>query len=59
MGMESKLAQYRDGAAFVRAVIAEIGVDGFNTVWTSPETLPSRVELHDPPAWLQRVGQLS
>jgi coenzyme F420 biosynthesis associated uncharacterized protein len=59
MGMESKLAQYRDGAAFVRAVIAEIGVDGFNTVWTSPETLPSRTELRDPPAWLQRVGQLS
>jgi putative hydrolase len=59
MGMESKLAQYRDGAAFVRGVIAEAGVDGFNTVWTSPETLPSRTELFDPSAWLERVGQLS
>jgi coenzyme F420 biosynthesis associated uncharacterized protein len=55
MGMESKLAQYRDGAAFVRAVVAEVGVDGFNTVWTSPETLPSRAELHEPSAWVRRV----
>jgi coenzyme F420 biosynthesis associated uncharacterized protein len=58
MGMESKLAQYRDGAAFVRAVIAAVGLDGFNQVWTSPETLPSRSELHDPAAWIARVKDL-
>ena len=55
MGMESKLAQYRDGAAFVRAVISEVGLDGFNRVWTSPETLPSRAELHDARAWVERT----
>jgi uncharacterized protein (DUF2342 family) len=28
---------------------------GFNTVWTSPETLPTRAEITDPAAWLHRV----
>jgi len=59
MGMESKLAQYRDGAAFVRAVIDEVGIDGFNRVWAAPETLPSREELHDPSAWVARVQDWS
>ena len=34
------MRQYRDGAVFVRAVVDEVGMDGFNRVWTSPETLP-------------------
>ncbi|MEO8329667.1 MAG: zinc-dependent metalloprotease [Candidatus Nanopelagicales bacterium] len=55
LGMESKMAQYRDGAAFVRAAIAEAGLDGFNRVWESPETLPTRDELHDPSSWLRRM----
>lgn len=55
MGMETKLAQYRDGAAFVRAVVADVGVEGFNRVWTSPETLPTKSELHDPASWVARV----
>ena len=59
LGMETKLAQYRDGAAFVRAVIAEVGLDGFNKVWASPDTLPSRDELHDPRAWVGRVHGMS
>lgn len=58
IGMESKLAQYRDGAAFVRTVIGEVGLDGFNRVWTSPDTLPSRDELHDPAAWVSRMSDL-
>jgi uncharacterized protein (DUF2342 family) len=28
---------------------------GFNAVWTSPETLPSLPEIHDPDAWVARV----
>ncbi len=58
LGMESKLAQYRDGAAFVRAVVADVGIDGFNRVWTSPETLPSRDELHDPRSWVRRIEEV-
>jgi coenzyme F420 biosynthesis associated uncharacterized protein len=55
LGLDLKLQQYRQGRAFVRAVVAEVGVDGFNTVWSSPDTLPTRVELVDPPAWMERV----
>ncbi|GGM04312.1 zinc-dependent metalloprotease [Nakamurella endophytica] len=56
LGMDVKLAQYVHGAAFVAAVVDRLGVDGFNRVWTSPETLPTRAETTDPDAWLARVG---
>ncbi|WP_131765237.1 zinc-dependent metalloprotease [Candidatus Protofrankia californiensis] len=55
LGLDLKLLQYRQGGAFVRAVVAEAGVDAFNLVWQSPETLPTRAELVDPGAWMQRV----
>ena len=42
------MRQYRDGAAFCRAVIDRVGMDGFNRVWTSPDTLPTRDEIVDP-----------
>jgi uncharacterized protein (DUF2342 family) len=55
LGLEAKMRQYRDGAVFVRAVTAQVGTDGFNAVWTSPETLPLPGEIENPPAWVQRV----
>ncbi|MEI2774492.1 MAG: zinc-dependent metalloprotease [Tetrasphaera sp.] len=55
LGLDAKLAQYRDGAKFVRGVTDRVGVDGFNAVWTSPETLPLPAEIHDPQAWVTRV----
>lgn len=55
LGLEDKMRQYRDGAVFVRGVVAEVGMDGFNQVWTSPETLPSPAEIVDPRAWVRRV----
>jgi coenzyme F420 biosynthesis associated uncharacterized protein len=55
LGFDAKLRQYRDGAAFVRGVVGAVGMDGFNTVWTSPDTLPSRAEIADPAAWVARV----
>jgi coenzyme F420 biosynthesis associated uncharacterized protein len=56
LGMEAKLAQYRDGAQFVRAVIDAAGMSGFNGVWESEDTLPTRDELHAPEKWIARVG---
>ena len=56
MGMDAKLRQYSDGAAFVRHVVDRVGMTGFNRVWSSPEHLPSRTEIHDPDQWLDRVG---
>jgi coenzyme F420 biosynthesis associated uncharacterized protein len=55
LGLEAKMRQYRDGALFVRGVVDTVGWDGFNAVWTSPETLPRPVEIPDPAAWVARV----
>ena len=55
LGLEAKMAQYRNGAAFVRGVIDEVGMDGFNKVWVEPANLPSKDEIADPAAWVARV----
>ena len=55
LGLDAKMRQYRDGAAFCKAVIAEVGMDGLNRVWTSPETLPTMAEITDPQLWLARM----
>lgn len=55
LGLDAKLRQYAEGAAFTRHVVDTVGMDGFNAVWTSPETLPSRAEITDPASWLRRV----
>jgi coenzyme F420 biosynthesis associated uncharacterized protein len=55
LGMEAKTRQYVDGSAFVRTVVQRIGVDDFNAVWTSPETLPTRDEIADPLRWISRI----
>lgn len=55
LGLDAKLRQYKDGARFVRAVVDEVGMGGFNRVWESAATLPSARELADPAAWVARV----
>jgi coenzyme F420 biosynthesis associated uncharacterized protein len=55
LGLDAKMRQYSDGAEFVRRVVDRAGMDGFNRVWTSPTHLPSRAEIHEPDAWLDRV----
>ena len=55
LGMDAKLAQYRDGAAFVRAVEERVGRDGLNAVWSEAAHLPSTREIADPRAWVRRV----
>ena len=55
LGLDLKMRQYADGRRFVEAVVDEVGVDAFNRVWESPETLPTRAEIADPPAWVRRV----
>jgi coenzyme F420 biosynthesis associated uncharacterized protein len=55
LGIDAKLRQYAEGAAFTRHVVDAVGMDGFNAVWTSPETLPTRAEITDPAAWLYRM----
>ncbi|MEU9101338.1 zinc-dependent metalloprotease [Streptomyces sp. NPDC048361] len=55
LGLDAKLRQYRDGERFVRAVVEEVGMDGFNRVWTSPNTLPTKSEIAKPAEWVARV----
>ncbi|PAK94039.1 cytoplasmic protein [Brevibacterium casei] len=55
LGMDLKLAQYRDGAKFVREVRSAVGQTGFGTVYTTPENLPTSAEIHTPRLWLDRV----
>jgi coenzyme F420 biosynthesis associated uncharacterized protein len=55
LGLEAKMAQYRDGAAFVRAVVDKVGMADFNAVWAGPDNLPSKAEIADPPLWISRV----
>ena len=55
LGMDMKMAQYIKGAAFVETVVDKVGMDGFNTIWSSPDTLPTRAETTDPESWMRRV----
>jgi coenzyme F420 biosynthesis associated uncharacterized protein len=55
LGIDLKMRQYAEGSAFVRTVVDRVGIDGFNAVWTSPETLPTQAEIARPELWLNRV----
>jgi coenzyme F420 biosynthesis associated uncharacterized protein len=55
LGLDAKMAQYRDGAVFVRHVVDKVGMEDFNAVWSGPDTLPSKDEITDPDAWITRV----
>ena len=55
LGLDQKMAQYRDGAVFVRAAVDKVGMEGFNAVWASPENLPTKAEILDPALWIARV----
>ena len=55
LGLDQKMAQYRDGAIFVRRTVDTVGMDGFNAVFAEPANLPSKDEIHDPESWLRRV----
>ncbi|MDR3201629.1 MAG: zinc-dependent metalloprotease, partial [Bifidobacteriaceae bacterium] len=54
-GMDVKTAQYIQGAAFVRAVLAAVGHEGLNAAFAAPENLPDPAEIDHPAAWLARV----
>ncbi|MDR0836735.1 MAG: zinc-dependent metalloprotease [Propionibacteriaceae bacterium] len=56
MGMDAKMAQYKDGAVFCRAVIDARGIDVLNLAFEGPATLPSIDELRNPDAWIERVA---
>ena len=55
LGLEQKMKQYADGRQFVGGVVDLVGMEGFNRVWSGPETLPLIDELTAPARWVERV----
>jgi coenzyme F420 biosynthesis associated uncharacterized protein len=55
LGLDAQMAQYRDGARFVRAVVDKVGMADFNAVFADADQLPSLAEIHDPDSWVARV----
>lgn len=55
LGIDVKLRQYAEGRTFVHTVVERVGMDGFNKVFASPETLPRFAEITNPDAWVERV----
>lgn len=55
LGLEQKMKQYAQGREFVGGVVDLVGMDGFNRVWTGPDTLPRIDELTAPARWVERV----
>jgi coenzyme F420 biosynthesis associated uncharacterized protein len=55
LGVEMKMRQYAEGHKFVQTVVERVGIDDFNQIWRSPETLPTTAEIADPDAWIDRV----
>lgn len=54
-GMDLKLAQYKQGEAFVNAVAEREGVAFINRVWERPEHLPTMDEIRNPQKWIERM----
>lgn len=55
LGLDAKMAQYRNGAIFVRHVVEAVGMEKFNYIWRDPASLPTLAEIHDPAGWVTRV----
>ena len=58
LGIDLKMKQYAEGSRFVTAVVDEVGMEKFNKVWTSPQTLPTREEFVHPHEWVERVASV-
>ena len=51
LGLDAKMRQYRDGATFCRAVMAEAGMSGLNKVWTSGDPANSSRDIQPGCGW--------
>lgn len=56
LGLDLKALQYAEGKVFVDTAVRELGMGGFNRVWESPATLPTRVEIRRPMDWVERIS---
>ena len=56
LGLDAKMRQYSDGSKFVRRVVGQTGMDGFNAVWEAESHLPTEREIHAPDEWIDRMS---
>jgi coenzyme F420 biosynthesis associated uncharacterized protein len=56
LGLDLKALQYAEGKVFVDTAVRELGMAGFNRVWESPATLPTRQEIRQPMGWVRRIS---
>ena len=55
VGIDAKISQYAAGENFIQKVEAAGGSQLFDNVWTSPEHVPCKAEIHDPELWIKRI----
>ncbi|OBF86801.1 hydrolase [Mycobacterium sp. 852002-51163_SCH5372311] len=55
LGIDAKLSQYTRGKVFVDQVVDRVGMERFNAIWSSPDTLPLPAEIEEPQRWIDRV----
>jgi len=55
LGLDLKALQYAEGKVFVDTCVRTVGMERFNRVWESPETLPTRDEIRKPLVWVDRI----
>jgi coenzyme F420 biosynthesis associated uncharacterized protein len=54
-GLNVKMEQYRQGEAFVNAIVERHGREAIARLWASPESMPSMQEIRDSSLWSARV----
>jgi putative hydrolase len=55
LGLDAKLAQYRIGGAFCRAVARDAGPDALLVAFAGPQNIPTAAEFANPAAWIERT----
>ena len=55
LGIDAKMNQYTRGKTFVDDLVSKVGMQRFNAVWSSAETLPLPSEIDEPQRWIDRV----
>ncbi len=55
LGIDAKMSQYTRGKIFVDDVVSRVGMQRFNAVWSSSESLPLPSEIDEPQRWIDRV----
>lgn len=54
-GLNVKMEQYRQGEAFVNAIVERHGGEAIARLWAGPESMPSMQEIRDSSLWSARM----